>query len=233
MTTTLAPPQTATRVDTRTFRRVAAAVLLPLGPLSVAILRGILPYFTAGSSEDMLDHTAAALGRMDAVVWLGLVATLTLVPSALAAARLAQRRAPRLTLASVVLLVPAYLALPIVNNDLLVRAAATDADRTAALRILDSASSHGAALVAGVLFIAGHIIGAILLGTALWRSGAIPAWAGIALIVSQPLHLIFAVVVPNPILDASAWGLTALGLGVAALRVLRTANDDWDLSPAH
>jgi len=232
MTTTLTRPAAATRADTRTARRVAAAVLLPLGPLSVAILRGILPYYTADNSSDLLDHTASALGRMDAVIWLGLLATLTLVPSALAAGRLAQRRAPRLTLAGLALLVPAYLVLPVVNNDILVRAAAADADRAAALRILDTASSHGAAAVAGILFVAGHILGMVLLGAALWRARAIPAWAGVALIVSQPLHLVFAAIVPNPILDACAWGLTALGLAVAAARVLRTQNDDWDLGPA-
>jgi hypothetical protein len=27
----------------------------------------------------------------------------------------------------------------------------------------------------------------------------------------------------------AAWGLMTLGLGVAALRVLRTPNDEWDL----
>ncbi|NUO55886.1 MAG: hypothetical protein HOV78_04440 [Hamadaea sp.] len=231
MTTTLTRSPAATRADTRTVRRVAAAVLLPLGPLSVAILRGILPYHTTDEGSGLLDHAASALGRMDAVVWLGLLATLTLVPSALAAGRLAHRRAPRLTLAGLTLLVPAYLVLPIVNNDILVRTAAADADRTAALRILDAAGSHGAAAVAGVIFVAGHILGAILLGTALWRSGAIPAWAGICVIVSQPLHLVFAAIVPNAFLDAGAWGLTALGFAVAAARVLRTSNDDWDLGP--
>lgn len=230
MTTTLAPPQATVRSDTRTLRRVAAAVLLPLGPLSVAILRGILPYFTTDSSQDVLDGVAAAPGRMDAVVWLGLLAALTLVPSALAAARLAQRRMPRLTLAAVALLVPGYLALPIVNNDILVRAAA-ELDRPVGVQIVDAAGGHGAVLVAGVLFIVGHVVGMVLLGAALWRAHAVPAWAGLALVVSQPLHFVFAVIAPNAVLDACAWGLTALGLAVAAVRVLRTADDDWDLGP--
>jgi len=34
----------------------------------------------------------------------------------------------------------------------------------------------------------------------------VPAWAALALIVSQPLHLIFAVVVPNGLLDAFVTG---------------------------
>ena len=33
-------------------------------------------------------------------------------------------------------------------------------------------------------------------------------------------------------LDVCAWSLTALGFGVAAIRVLRTPNDAWDLAPA-
>jgi hypothetical protein len=54
----------------------------------------------------------------------------------------------------------------------------------------------------------------------------VPAWAGVALIVSQPLHLVFAVILPNAVLDTGAWGLIALGLMIAAVRVLRTSNDD-------
>jgi hypothetical protein len=38
-----------------------------------------------------------------------------------------------------------------------------------------------------------------------------------ALAVSQPLHLLFAVVVPNHLLDAVAWGLTAVGFTAAAM----------------
>jgi hypothetical protein len=58
-----------------------------------------------------------------------------------------------------------------------------------------------------------------------------PAWAALAVIVSQPLHLAF-VILGNQPLDAAAWALTALGFTVAARRVLRTPNDAWDLSPS-
>lgn len=224
------PPAVAAVADARTVRRVAAAILLPLGPLCVAILRGILPYSTADNDRQMLDHTAAGLGRMDAVIWLGMAAALTLVPSGLAAARLAQRRAPVLALIGVTLLTAGYLSLPFVNNDILVRAA-TGLDRPLGVQVLNSANSSGAVVVAGLIFVAGHILGLVVLGIALWRARAVPAWAAVALIVSQPLHALFAVVVPNHLLDACAWALTALGLAVAASRVLRSSNDTWDLGP--
>src|SRR5258706_10931026 len=123
---TAAPPAVpvAARRDTRTFRRVAAAILLPLGPLSVAILRGVLPYFSAGDSKETITQTAAHLGRQDAVLWLSVVAMAALIPSALSAGRLAQRRAPVLSLLGVGLLVPAFAALFFFAGDPTIRALA-------------------------------------------------------------------------------------------------------------
>jgi hypothetical protein len=76
-----------------------------------------------------------------------------------------------------------------------------------------------AVAVATVVFVAGHIMGTVLLGAALWR--VVPRWAAVALAVSQPLHLVFAVIVPNHLLDAAAWTLTAVGFGVAAITLCR------------
>ncbi|WP_327006923.1 hypothetical protein OHA72_06350 [Dactylosporangium sp. NBC_01737] len=217
--------------DTRTARRVAAAVLLPLGPLSVAVLRGVLPYFGADGNGETITQTAAHLGRQDAVLWLSVVALATLIPGTLAAGRLAQRRAPVLTFLGVGLLVPAFAALFFFAGDPTIRALAGGAvDPETATRVLDAQAALAPVNAAGFLFVAGHILGMILLGAALWRADALPAWAAVAVIVSQPLHLAF-VILGNQPLDAAAWGLTALGFTVAAARVLRTSNDAWDLAP--
>jgi hypothetical protein len=106
---------------------------------------------------------------------------------------------------------------------------AVPADTAAVL--LDDLNALPAVGVAAVIFVAGHILGTILLGAALWRARAVPAWAATAIIVSQPLHLV-AVIVGNQPLDGCAWALTALGFAVTAARVLRTPNDAWDLPPA-
>ncbi|GAA3220044.1 hypothetical protein ACFO1B_17655 [Dactylosporangium siamense] len=227
---TAAPPATATR-DTRTARRVAAAVLLPLGPLSVAVLRGVLPYFHAADNRETVTQTAAHLGRQDTVLWLSVVALAALIPSALAAGRLAQRRAPVLALLGVGLLVPAFAALFFFAGDPTIRAVAGGAvDTDTAVRVLDAQTALAPLGAAAFMFVAGHILGMVLLGAALWRAHAVPVWAAVAAIVSQPLHLAF-VLIGNQPLDAAAWGLTALGFAVAAVRVLRTPDDDWDLAP--
>lgn len=223
--------QATVRPDTRTVRRVAAAVLLPLGPLSIAILRAVLPYSTADDVPEQVAHTAAALGRMDAVLWLSLLGIVTLIPSMLAAARLARRGAPVLSLLSAGLLVPAFSALFFFAGDPTLRVVASGVvDPAAAAAVLDAQFGLGPVTAAAALYIAGHIVGMVLLGAALWRARAVPAWAAAAVIASQPLHFVFAVVAPNAALDAAAWGLAAAGFAAAAVRVLRTPNGEWDVA---
>ncbi len=77
-----------------------------------------------------------------------------------------------------------------------------------------------------------HVIGTILLGIAMWRSRAVPAWAALITIVSQPLHFIAAVILASHALDLVAWGLNAVGFAVAAIVIVRTSDDEWDLPPA-
>ena len=48
----------------------------------------------------------------------------------------------------------------------------------------------------------------------------VPTVVAIALIVSQPLHLV-SVIVGLPVLDLFAWGMTALGMAFLAARLVR------------
>jgi len=91
--------------------------------------------------------------------------------------------------------------------------AGTPTSTTAAL--LDAVNVLPATATASIVFVIGHILGGILLGIALWR--VIPAWAAVALAFSQPLHFVFAVFVPNHLLDGVAWALTAVGFAAAAI----------------
>lgn len=63
-------------------------------------------------------------------------------------------------------------------------------DRTALVRMIET--SHPT--VAICLFVIGHVVGTVLLGVALLRSGRLPAWAAWAIAVSQPLHFVAAVI---------------------------------------
>lgn len=213
---TTSPPRTGTA-------RVAATVALAAaGPAAIAVIRGILPYDTVDDPATIVTSIQAAPATTSAVLWLVLVALLTLPLGLAVAGRLAMReRRVFGTVAASVAWVGFLCLFAVVGIDQVAPAAAAAGLSLEQTVALDAAiNAHPMATVAVIVFVLGHILGAVLLGIALWR--AIPRWTAIALIVSQPMHFVFAVVVPNDALDALAWSLTAVGFGAAALVAARS-----------
>lgn len=200
---------------------IALALLAPLGAAAVAVLRYVLPYETVDSTGEIVRETYADPGAMSLVLWLTLLAALTIVPGTIAVARLVRPGAPRLTAAAVVLTVPGYLVLPmlVMLDHPVWMAAEAGASQASATALLDAA--HPSTLVVSVIFVVGHVLGTVLLGVAMLRARVVPAWAAVATIVSQPLHFVAAVIVPSHTLDGIAWGLNALGFAMAAVAVIR------------
>ncbi|RNL77736.1 hypothetical protein [Nocardioides marmorisolisilvae] len=217
----------AAPADLRRASRILAAVVLPLGPAAVALLRFVLPYKTTDSSTEIVHRIAAHQDRGSVVVWLGLVATLTLVPAVIWVGRVTARRAPRLTAAALLLLVPAYLSLPLVVSSDAAALFGVKHDLPTPVVADMYTSTHPAMIVAGVVFVIGHVLGTILLGVALLRSGAIPPWAAWVTIIAQPLHFVAAVIVGSHLLDLVAWGLNAVGFAVVSLAILRMSDESW------
>lgn len=91
------------------------------------------------------------------------------------------------------------------------------------------AVTHPALDVAVGIFLIGHVVGTILLGSALWRSRAVPRWAALLTIVSQPLHIVAAVVLVSHPLDLAAWAMQAVGFTAAAWAVIRLPDEQWDI----
>ncbi|MEV6108667.1 DUF4386 family protein [Streptomyces sp. NPDC051940] len=217
--------------DLRRASRWLAAALIPLGPAAVAVLRYALPYFTADDSAATVREAAAHEGRQSLVLWCGYAAVLTLVPAVLWVGRLTRRRAPRLTAAALLLLVPGYLSLGWMAgaDALLWSGARADLPQDAFVRLYDAV--HPTTDIAVIVFVLGHLVGTVLLGIALWRTRAVPRWAAVLVVGCQPLHLA-SVVAGVPALDLFAWGLNAAGFAAASAAVLRTPDEEWDVAPA-
>jgi len=215
-----------TRLDPAAGRAalIFLALLAPVGALAVAVLRYVLPYETTDSATEIVRETYADPGAVSLVLWLSLVAALTMVPGSIAVGRLVRPQAPRLTAVALALTVPGYLMLPMLTglDHPVWMAAESGASQAAAVALLEAA--HPSYAVATGIFVVGHVLGTVLLGVAMLRSRLVPAWAAIATIVSQPLHFFAAVVVPNHTLDGFAWGLNALGFAAAAVVIIRTRN---------
>lgn len=191
------------------------AIIMPVGPACVALARYLLPYTTADDNSEIVRSVVAHPDAQSAVLWLAFVAMLTLVPGAAAVGLVTRIGAPRLTTVAVSLLVPGYISLGyLVGSDAMLWAGAVkDVDQTTLLTLWET--MHGSANVAAGIFVLGHVIGTVLLGIAMWRTRVVPRWAAVATVVSQPLHFVAAVIVGSHLLDLFAWGLTAVGMGVA------------------
>ncbi len=145
------------------------------------------------------------------MLWLGLVATLTLAPGLYAI----RDRLPagRLRPWGFGLTLVGYLSLPVVLvGDMVLWTAANDGlDARTAGNLLDGLHpSYGTGLG---IFVAAHVIGTVLLGVLCLRTGVLPTTIGWALTISQPLHFVTTVFLGLPWVDLAAWGMTALAMG--------------------
>lgn len=225
MTATAVRPA-AEGTDVRRFDRWVAAVLMPVGPAAVAVLRFVVPADPVGES------VAADPDNQRLILWCGLIAVLTLLPGALAAVRLLRRHTPQLATWTAALLVPGYLGMTgLLAVDAAVLAGTNLGLSTGTVTELSSAVfALPTVNILLSLFIVGHIVGTLLLGIAAFRSRVISRPLAVALALSQFVHL-GAVIRGLPWLDLLAWGTTAVGMAALARVVLRTPDDEWDLPP--
>jgi hypothetical protein len=225
-TATAATRQTGTPSRSRVGLDLRAlAIVTPIGPLAIAIVRGILPYYTADSNTTMAAKVAAHQGADTIVIWLTFVALLTMIPGVIAVGMLARRNAPRLGTTGLVLAFAGFMCLfwsTVAGSDNVALAAARIGTSPAVTgKLVDAMGAIPAIGLASNLFVLGHVVGLGLIGIALWRGRVRPAWAALMIAISQLLHVVFAIIVPVHALDGLAWGLTAVGFAVAAMAMVR------------
>lgn len=191
------------RRDVRRFQRIVAAVVLLVPATTVAF--GRLVVNDDSDTRKALDLIAVDPGRQFTFALLGFVAMLTVVPAFLAAARLARRRRPVLTMIALGVNLVAYLggwALGAIDSMYIAGATLPVEQRDGAAALIDAMWSEGLAGISTLLMVIGHVLGAILMGLAL--RGSIPTVGWVAMILSQPGHVFAFVVFPSPVMDALA-----------------------------
>ncbi|WP_329001204.1 hypothetical protein OHA18_43010 [Kribbella sp. NBC_00709] len=228
MTQTVTP---TTHADIRPLWRWTAALILPIGPAAIALLRYFLPYNTTDDVPTIVDKIVGDLGRSSLVLWFGYIGFLTLVPAVYFVGRLTRRSTPWLTAVALFLLIPGYLSLPwTASSDVFTWSAGTAGlDPASIAKAADI--THGSMNVAGFVFVIGHVFGTILLGLAMWRSHVGPRWGAIAVIVSQPIHFVAAIILGSHTLDLIGWGLQAAGFAAVGWAIIRMRDDEWQPLP--
>jgi hypothetical protein len=217
--------------DVRGFWRVLLAVIAPLPMLFMGVKYILSPDDGGEAFEDTVALYAAHRGQLELLEWLQVPFLVLLVPAAFAVAWVSRRGAPRLATAGALVALgglcagfgilggvphPAHLA---VRDGL---------DAAAIARLETAAQEHPLTLIGGLLFIVAITIGLLLLGLALWRSGAAPAWMGWALALGGFTHPLM----PGHVAAGIGLIVAAVGFAGASRALLRMRNDEFDLAPA-
>lgn len=214
---------------TARFRRIAGAASLVLGPLLLTIGFAVLPWHPNDETElESLTTTASHLTATQIGDLLAFLGILLMVPATLAVMRAVDRRAPVLGLVGGVLSIAGFVAGMIaVVNDQVVIALADEADlRPAAAAALDSSPAWVLNVVL-VVFLAGMMIGGIVLGVALLRAKVVPTWAAVA-VLAAPLVSLAAHIVDVKAIDVVSGLMTTAAYALLAQRLLVTDDAAWD-----
>ena len=221
--------------DLRRVWRVVIAVLLPLGPVFVAVAFALRPF---ALDDEPTAIVAKILGSpwTDLLLWLGFLAPGLLLLATVAAGHLARRGAPVLATVATTINALAFglMSGAVASGDLVTVAGGRAGVEPATIVTITSAIEDApqTAIAMGI-WVPGHIIGMVLLAVALRRARVLPLWAAVVLGISQPIHFVAFVVLQNQYVDAVAgWGLTAVGFAAVAVALLRTPDDAWDLPSA-
>jgi hypothetical protein len=231
-TSSPAATKTATPRDPRTFWRVGLALTLPVGPLLVTLARAIMPYWTSQNDATIAANIAAHPQSMELLNWIGLPIVPLMLITVLGLGYVARRGAPVLAAVGTI---PTFFAYAMWNSagpsDYLGWVMSTHGYSVEQMVALSNQLGNTAmATLVGLFWVVVHILGMVVIAIALRRARILPLWAAILLGLSQPMHLVAAIIVPSRWLDVfGGWGMTALICGYVALQVLRTRNEDWDL----
>ena len=177
-------------------------------------------YWTSQDDATIAANIAAHPKTMEAMNWIGLPIVPFMLITVLGLGYVARSGAPVLAALGTI---PAFFAYAMWNSagpsDYLGWVMSTHGYRGEQMVTLSHQLGDTAmAMVVGLFWVVVHILGMVIIASALRRARVLPLWAAILLGLSQPVHLVAAIILPSRWLDVG-WGMTTLTCGYVALQV--------------
>jgi len=202
------------------WQKAGAVICLVAGPVGQLAQYLVSPVKEGDSASSQVAAAAAHASAMRAGTALD-VLLLLLIPAVLYAGLVAGGTRSRLALAgTAVSFISVLGAGYLLAQDVVIRAAVTQPDHAAAAGLVAAFQDSGVITAITVVYLAGHVIGFILLGIALVRSRAVPAWAGIALCLSPAAELL-GEAAGLTVVAAAGFALLAVAFGACAWTTAR------------
>lgn len=203
--------------DVNNFRRIVAGVCLILAPLVLALAQLVHPgQGEEGFVRTMVDNP----GRVEAASLLVILSSVLFVPALVGVLRLMRDRGSALGLVGVGLALIGAIGHAVWAGFeiILVWMANSEIDRAQLSAAVDGGPPSGIGFTLILLmFVAGFFLGLIFLAAGLWRSGNVPWWAAV-LIVVGPLPDFLPV--DNQVLFVTGLTLFVIGFGVIGLKLM-------------
>ena len=234
MSSTTEPAPVSTTVpakplrDRRGWWRILLAIIVVLPMPAKGVYYMLTPVAGDVTFQESVTSFEAHRGVLETLKWFDAVFVVTLIPATIAVAWVARRGAPRLTTAGAVIALTGFLVgMPLLGG-VMTPALVTvqhDLDVTATAAVDDALHHEPLLAMASLLFILGIVLGLGLLGGALKRSRAVPAWVGIAVMLGGATHPF----IPNHIGQGIGLFVAAAGFAGVSVALLRMTNDEFDL----
>ncbi len=225
MTATL--DRDVTTAPTDTPRRVGTALAMLLAPWGFVVANAAYAWATrnGGSDETGADSLALAAAqptplRVSTVA--ALLGCLLIIPATLGAIGFTRQRANRLGLIGGSLMIGGYVAYfgAVMGGFVTLAMAERGGPTGDYAAVLDAGSE--AAIPFLLLFVAGNLLGTLLLGIALLRARTVPVWAAAGILAWPVLH-VTGLIAGTEWFEVAGATLQAVGFAVLALRLARTS----------
>lgn len=199
------------------FRRVMAGLCLILAPLVLALAQLVHPgQGEGGFVQTMVDNP----GRVEAASLLVILSSVLFVPALVGVLRLMRDRGSVLGLVGVGLALIGAIGHAVWAGFeiVLVWMANSEIDRAQLSAAVNGGPPSGIGFTLILLmFVAGFFLGLIFLTVGLWRSGAVPRWAAV-LVVVGPLPDFLPI--DNEVVFVTGLALLVIGFGVIGLKLM-------------
>jgi hypothetical protein len=216
--------------DARSYFRLALAVAAPIPLAAAAVSMFVFPFGLADEFDTRLQQAAAHPDAAAAYGWLLLPYAAFMLPAIIAVVVVTYRGAPRLAAwGGTLTMVGTAIGFAMLPNDQVTAklVVSENLDAAAVRAGLEAYHTHLIVQVSVIVWLVALVIGLGILGVALWRSRAVPAWFGIALLVGGPAHPFL----PGNVGVGIGLLLAAVGFAGASLALFRMSNDEFDLPP--
>lgn len=209
------------------LRRTGLATALFTAPAGLLIVNTTYAWVTRNGGSDSTGADILALAAAHPSVYrygtlVALIASLLMAPAALGTIRLIGDRSARLGFIGGTLVAAGYICYFAVNltNFTVLAMAKRGGPLADYAAVVDASRSEPAGIWVFLLFVVGNLIGTFLLGLALLRSHAVPAWAAVGVLAWPPLHVI-GLVLGTEWPEVAGALVQAIGFAVVGARLLR------------